>query len=308
MRRYAPLYDLAAMQARVIERLEVGMTVEGVAQLPGFPSKPTLYRWGWADEGFAQRMARAQAWGRGVRQGNRNARALYDRASAEAFLIQVRLGQPIRRLVVTQGWPTRETLNLWKRMRPDFAADLAQAAREARWSRPIPFPYDEATADRIILACTKGERLRQVLKAPGMPSWPAVQRWRRLHPDFGGALRSAQICCCRVKRRAQSRYNPRLARAVENHVVDGGSLRSAGARPNLPCSQTLYAWMKTRSEFARRIERAQDWRDDMAAERVFEEALRIAAEGTPAEQRAALKAMQRRSASLAARREAEDSG
>ena len=110
MRRRHPPYDLAPMQARVIERLEAGMTVKGVAQIPGFPSKHTLYRWGWEDAGFAQRMARAQAWGRGARQENRNAAELYDEAKAQAFLIQVRLGEPIRRLVRTRGWPSRENL------------------------------------------------------------------------------------------------------------------------------------------------------------------------------------------------------
>ena len=97
MRRYAPPYDLAAMQARVIERLEAGMTVAAVGRLEGFPTRHTMYRWGWEDPGFAQRMQRAQAWGRGVRQEGRNAAELYDEAWARAFLIQVRLGRAGRR-------------------------------------------------------------------------------------------------------------------------------------------------------------------------------------------------------------------
>jgi hypothetical protein len=298
MRRYAPPYDLAAMQVRVIERLEAGMTVAAVGRMPGFPSKHTLYRWGWEDAGFAQRMQRAQAWGRGARQENRNAADLYDEARARAFLIQVRLGRPIRRLVRTKGWPSREALNLWKRMRPDFAAELAVAAREARGSRPTPFPYDEATADRIVLGCHKGERLRQVLKAPGMPSWLAVQRWRKAHPEFAGALRAAQIQCIRVKRAASRQDTPRTTSAVERHIVRGGTLASAGERANLPNRNTLYGWMKTRPEFARRVREAEAWRDDQQADRVLDQALRTVAEGSPAEQRAALRAMRRRSASL----------
>jgi hypothetical protein len=279
MRRYHPPYDLTAIQARVIERLEAGMTVAGVARLPGFPSKHTLYRWGWEDEGFARRMAWAQAWGRGVRQGHRNAADLFDAAKAEAFLIRVRLGDPIRRLVRTKGWPSREALNLWKRMRPDFAAELAVAAREARASRPLPFPYDEPTADRIVLGCAKGTRLRQVLKAPGMPSWLAVQRWKTARPEFAGALRAARVACIRIKRGAQRRDTPQVVDAVEAHLVEGGSLRTVPRGAGMPNRNTLYEWKKTRPAFAARVAMAEAWRDDRKADEVLDRALRAVERG-----------------------------
>jgi hypothetical protein len=294
MRRPHPhhsAHDLAATQARVIERLEAGMTVKAVGRLPGFPSQPTLYRMICADPDFARRMAAAQAWGRGVRQGNRNTAELYDEARAQALLTRVRLGEPIRRLVGTRGWPNRQVLNLWKRMRPDFAAALAVAWREAQTSKPLAFPYDEATADRILFANMRGTRLADVLKAPGMPSWAAVQRWRKARPEFAGALRSAQLECLRVRCRTRRQDTPRMLGAVERHVVDGGSLLSASRRRNLPNRNTLYEWMKTRPEFARRVAEAEAWRDDRKADEKLERGLRAAKGGTAKERRAAMRAM-----------------
>ncbi|HEY3950820.1 hypothetical protein [Phenylobacterium sp.] len=297
MRRYHPPYDLAAMQERVIERLEAGMTVVGVARLDGAPSKHTIYRWSWEDEGFARRMRAAQAWGQGVRQGNRNAAELFDAAKAQAFLARVRAGEPIRRLVRTKGWPSREALNLWKRMRPDFAVDLAAAAKAARASKPLPFPYDEATADRIVLGCMKGERLRQVLKAPDMPSWLAVQRWRAARPEFAGALRAAQIACMRLKRRARRRDTPQVIDAVEQHILRGGSLRTAARQRGMPNRNTLYEWMKTRPQFARQVALAEMWRDQRMVDDVLDR-MRALTPETFAEAQAGFKAAKVRAAQL----------
>lgn len=270
MRRYHPPYDLPAMRGRVIERLEAGMTVAGVARLDGFPSKHTIYRWSWEDEAFARRLRAAQAWGRGVRQEVRNAAALYDAAKAEAFLARVRGGEPIRRLVRTRGWPNRAALNLWKRMRPDFAETLAAVARAARASKPLPFPYDEAVADRIVLRCMRGERLVEALKTPGMPSHLAIGRWRAMRPEFAGALRAAQIACLRIKRRAQRRDTPEVTEAVEAHILRGGSLRTASLRRGMPNRNTLYEWMKTRPEFARHVRLAEMWRNDRMVDEVLD--------------------------------------
>ena len=299
MRRYQPPYDLAAMQARVIERLEAGMTVAGVARLPGFPSKHTLYRWGWEDAGFALQVKRAQAWGRGVRQGARNAAELYDAAKAEAFLTQVRLGKPIKRLVRTKGWPTRSALNLWKRMRPDFAEDLVAAAKAARRARPAPAPYDEATADRIVLACMKGGRLREVLKAPGMPSRRTLARWRESHPEFAGALSMAHTACRRIKGRAGAhrRDTPEVIEAVEDHILRGGSIRSASRRRGMPNRNTLYEWMKTRPDFARRVALAETCRNERMIDEVLDRTSALTPENLEAAQ-AAFKAAKVRGSQL----------
>ena len=302
MRIHPSTYDLAALQARVIERLEAGMMLKTLGTLEGFPSTSTLHRWKRADEGFARRIKAAQAWGRGVQRGNRNAAELYDAVKAEALLAQVRLGVPIGRLWRSHGWPGRRVLRLWKRMRPEFAVELAAAMRAARTFRDLPHPYDEAKADAVVLACAKGGSLREVLRATGMPSWPAVQRWKKAHPEFAAALRTAHAACHRARMAAKRRDTPEVTDAVEAHLVAGGSLNTVPRGVGIPKPSRLYRWKKTRPEFARRIAEAEAWRDEEKADRQLDKDLRIAAEGSPAEIRAALRAMRRRTASLEAGR------
>ena len=117
-------YPRAQTQARMIERLEAGCSKTYLATLPGFPSRATLHRWMREDPAFSRQVTAAVAWGRGLRQEGVNHAELYDEARAEAFLLRVRQGEAVRRLVGAPGQPRREVLNLWKRLRPDFAAAL----------------------------------------------------------------------------------------------------------------------------------------------------------------------------------------
>src|SRR5262245_43234774 len=124
-----PAYPRATMMAAVCEALERGATLRALAGRPGWPSRQTVFRWAVEDPAFAARLAEARNQRRGLRV---EARGGFDAGLAEALLLRVRRGEPVRRLVREPGMPNRERLTRWKAEQPDFAAALAQAARFSR--------------------------------------------------------------------------------------------------------------------------------------------------------------------------------
>jgi hypothetical protein len=279
MRCFRPpfAYPRAQMQAQVLERLEAGATRTGLGKVPGFPSRMTLFRWAEEDPDFARRLSAAWAWGRGVRKGARNASELFDAARAQAFLLRVRQGEAVRSLVVTPGQPTREVLNLWKRMRPDFAAELDEAVCFARDTGDRRRPFDPATADAMVRRVSRGETIRGLWKDPAMPGEKVLRRWQRQRPDFAAALKAAWQIAHRRRRASRPRCTPELTEAIAAHVVRGGSLHSASRAPGMPCYATLYAWKRAKPDFALAIAAAQEERHD----RLLDQAMTLAERLTP---------------------------
>jgi hypothetical protein len=264
MRRPPFAYPRAEMQARVIERLEAGAPMRVLERQPGFPSRQTLYRWGVADPDFARRLDRARAWGRGLRT-SAAAGPVFDAPRAEALLLAVRRGAAVRDLVRRPEGPNRELLNRWKRERPDFAAELVEAARLAKRVRDWEpkWPYDEGLADRLVLRAMRGETLPQLMADPAMPGKAALTRWRRRHPEFAGALRMAATIGQR-RRVTERRRRPELLDAILDHVLHGGSLRTAAdIVPGAPHRVTLCGWVKTDPVFAKHLQLAKQMRDQM---------------------------------------------
>ena len=272
-------YPRAEMQAQVVARVEAGLTLDQVGAVPGCPSRYTLHRWARADAAFARQLKFAQAWARGVRRERKNQAELYDAARAEAFLLAVRRGAAVRDLVRRPEWPNRDGLNLWKRLRPDFAAELAAAARFARSMRPLAWPFDQAVADELVRRVFHGETLRDLAKDPGLPGRAAIRRWRRLRPDFDAALRSAWRPAFRRTMQTRGGCTDRLTAAIAAHIRRGGSLRSAArVVPGAPHRGTLYLWMQRKPDFSAAIEDANTQRDDL----LLDQALMIAEAVTPA--------------------------
>lgn len=270
--RFPPFaYPRAEMQGRVIERLEAGCPLRVLEREPGFPRLQTLLTWAKADPGFAVRMARARAWGKGQRI-SATAGPVYDAGRAEALLVKVRLGEALKDLVKRPEGPKRRLLNRWRRERPDFDAALKEAVRSAAdtWRRRKRWPYDEALADRIILRVHKGETLPQVMADPGMPGKDALARWRRSHPEFAGALKAASRSGFRVRARARRR-TPELLAAIMAHVEQGGSVRSAAMTvPGAPSVSNLRAWLKADPAFARDVAWAKRMRDEQMMDLALE--------------------------------------
>jgi hypothetical protein len=278
MRRPPSAYPRAETQARVLERVEAGWTLDRLEALPGLPSRQTLYRWQKADPEFARRLAAAQAWRKGERRARLNAAGTFDAARAEAFLLRVRRGEAVRDLVRTPGQPHRDILNRWRAERPDFAEALEAAVRFSFEQRPLAWLFDQGVADEIVRRVYRGEPLPSVMKDPQMPGREALRRWRRARPDFVAALKMAQLGGHRRRMRARRRCTPELAEAIMAHIRGGGSLHSAArVVPGAPHHVTLYGWVRTNSEFAREVEWANLERD----ERMMDLALDMGREATP---------------------------
>jgi len=279
MRRPPFAYPRTETQERVIERLEAGWSVRALAREAGFPSHQTLHTWGRADPGFARRLAAARAWGRGMRV-SATAGPVFDAARAEALLVKVRLGGALKDLVKRPEGPTRLLLNRWRRERPDFDAALKEAVWSARCfhGRQKGWAYDEALGDRIVLRVSRGETLPQIMADPGMPGRDALERWRRDHPDFAGALKLAHRSGFRKRARARRR-TPRLLAAIVAHIQEGGSVRSAAITVRgAPNVSNLRQWLKDDRAFAEDVAWAKQMRDD----RIVDEALEIGRQATSA--------------------------
>jgi len=270
MRPPTPAYPRAAMQAQVLARIESGMSHAAIETLPGYPSRQTIHRWAKADPDFARNLAYARAWAAGERGGRAIAARAYDPARAEAFLLAIRRGTPVRELVKLPEWPNRDRLNAWKRERPDFAQAIVASARFSREVRgPAWGRFDQAVADRIVLRVRKGETVPQVASDPDMPGETALRRWRRRRPDFDTALTWAKLAGHRRRMHARCACTPELTEAIARHLIHGGSLRSAAQTvPGCPHPVTLYGWTRRHPQFAEDIAAAKSFRDDMLVDRI----------------------------------------
>jgi len=197
----------------------------------------------------------------------------------------VRLGDPLRDLVRQPGGPSRGVLNGWKRLRPDFAAALALAAREAAAARYQAMrggrarPYDQAVADQVVLRVMRGQPMRGLTRGTPLPGRTTLDRWRRAEPEFDAALRRAARPGLRARIAGSRRCTPALTAAICAHIAAGGSVSSAArAVAGAPRRGTLQVWMRTRPEFARAMARAREGRDEGLAQA----ALAIAQAATPA--------------------------
>lgn len=278
-----PAYPRAQMQARWLARVEAGWTADVLAREPGAPGRSTVKRWAQEDpDGFGARLAEAQAAGRAVRRQARRPSWPYGEARAAALLVAVRRGGRLAELLRDPAGPDRASLRAWMRERPDFAAALEDAKRFAREERPLPWPWDEALADQILLRVMRGEPLARVLADPALPGPRALWRWRRRHRDFDGALRSALRAGARVRGARPTACSPELIDRVAAHVAAGGSLAGAARLPGMPHPVTLNVWYARRPAFRHAVETARRIRDEALMEEALATAMTCGPLGVPA--------------------------
>ena len=255
--------DRSVLKAAIIARVAGGDTVKAICAEPGMPTDATVQVWRRADPLFAADLVAAQ------RRGDWARRLAFDEAVAAAFLARVAAGETVRALLGKPGMPGQGTYRHWRRTQAGFQEALWRL-REGRYSRRSSTghgrwrAWDEAVADRVLLAVMRGAPLRRLLASDGaLPCLAVLARWRREQPEWDRALRLA----IGVGRRARGE---RLARArlaqvreaVGDEIVVGESLRSLGARRDMPSAATLYAWFRRWPDFAREVLWACDLRED----------------------------------------------
>lgn len=255
-----------AMISDVCDRLRSGYTLAQAAALPGYPSRRTVYRWGLTDPDVFAELARAREGRRGQRWQVRLERGVFDAERAERFLVRVRLGDAVRKLVRQPPWPSRAVLNRWKHEQPAFAQALDAAVLYARATRSDRWRFNPAVADELMVRLLRGETLPQLMADPRMPGREILRRWRRRNRFFDLSMRSALLARHRRRMRGRCGCTPEIVDMVGDLILDGETLHSLSGRHGLPHHVTLYGWMRTRPDFARAVTAARQVRRDFRAE------------------------------------------
>ncbi|WP_334161054.1 hypothetical protein [Phenylobacterium sp.] len=257
-----------ALRAELLERVAAGETMMSVCAAPHMPSYFTVRLWARADPAVAEqlRVARLQgAWRR---------RYMFDEARAEAVLVRVRAGEKLHHVLAAPDMPSRRVFAYWRATQSHVAEELHRLHGDRRADRSrrnhARFRrFDPALADRILVRVGRGGGLEPALVAdPQFPCRAVITRWRAENADFD---REMKVALAVGRRRA--RCTPELIEAVALRIRQGASLAGLGLRRDMPCRATLYAWMRTRPEFADAIEQACRDRELELAERMVEIAM-----------------------------------
>lgn len=260
------------LRAELLERVAAGEPMTSVCAAPHMPTYFTVRLWARADAAFAEtlRVARVQgAWRR---------RYVFDEARAEAVLVRVRAGGKLHEVLGAPDMPSRRVFAYWRATQPHIAEELHRLHQE-RWAERSRRNhrrfrrFDPALADRILVRVGRGAGLERTLTAdPLLPCRAVVTRWRRERPEFDHELKVA-IAVGRRHWQRRLRCTPELVEAIAHRIRQGATLANLGLRRDMPCRATLYAWMRTRPDFADAVERACRDRELELGERMVEIAM-----------------------------------
>ena len=256
--------DRHAVLDRVVHLLMGGWRIADLVSVHGLPTQSTLWRWVRDDPAWRQPLAEAFRQSRSHRRRALTlGRSDFRPDLAAAFLDEVRRGARAADVVRRPGGLTHAVMVRWRREDPDFRAALAAAVRAGRRVRPYRrHPYDEATADRIVLRVDRGESLAEILREPGMPGEHAFRRWRRTVEGLDGAVRIACGRGAAVRARRLTACTPKIVARVERAIVSGATLADLDRRKGFPRAATMYRWLGERPEFAAAVETASRFRDE----------------------------------------------
>jgi hypothetical protein len=280
------------VRALIVERLAAGETLKAVCAQPSMPCQESVNGWMRRDPGFAAEVALAR------RRGEHRRRFACDEAVARSVLARIAAGERIGAVLAEPGTPSRATWRYWMATQGWLAEAVGHVLAVRRAERSLRMrrrrrAFDPAVAERLYVRLWMGgASLREVLASdPAFPSLSVLARWRREDARFDGMLRFV-FGAWRTKRGRTSTGKGRgvWSRGVEEAVfgglVDGESLRSLGRRADLPCAGTLYAWCRTRPDFAAMVARACGYRDEVCGERMLEIAERVGPGGVTAARKA----------------------
>ena len=275
------------IRAVILERLAEGARLTEVCAAAGMPCRESVAGWARADAGFAAAMAEAR------RRGDWRRRFGCDAAVARAVVMRLADGVRLEAVLAEPGMPSRATYRYWLATQGWFAEAVGhqlagRAAGKAERLRGRRRAYDPAVGERLYVRLWKGGgTLREVLASdPAFPSLGVLARWRREQPDFDAMLRFVFDGWRRKPGRpGRGVWSDALAAEIVGGITAGGSLRSLAARPDMPCARTLYAWCRTRPDFAAQVARACVEREAEYLDRIVEIAERTRPGGVTAARR-----------------------
>ncbi len=257
------------LKATIVGRVAGGETVAAICGEAGMPTPACVQVWRRGDADFAAALARARDAGDPRRRG-----MVFDEARAAAFLARVAAGERINDLLARPGMPSQRAYRYWRRTQGEFAEALwrlrrARYERRSRSGHGRWRAWDEGVADRLLLAVMRGAPMRATLATDAAyPSLMVLGRWRREHPEFGGALRMAMTVGRLAREVERRRPDAGLLDDISLQIVYGHSFRSLARQPGMPCARTLSAWARRWPDFAAEVAQSCDLREEWLEEQV----------------------------------------
>jgi hypothetical protein len=181
----------------------------------------------------------------------------YPRAEMQArVLARLEGGYSVKGLRRLGGYPSHETIYRWAREDPGFAAAMDRA--RARWRgetrarRLAQAAYDEDRADAFVRKVRRGHAIRDLVKAPGQPSYDLLRAWKRQRPEFARVLARA-VRFSRATGGAAKRpkpYDEAVADQIVLRVSKGEARRDVEREPGMPGRANVDRWRREEPGFA----------------------------------------------------------
>ena len=168
-------------------------------------------------------------------------------------------GARLRGLAGAPGWPSRQTIHRWAVEDVDFARRL-DAARA--WRRGVltqarqDGAFDEALAQVFLLRVRRGEAVRVLVRAEGMPDRARLDQWKRERPEFAAALVAAVRFSREVRDKPWTRFDEAVGDKIILGVSKGTPLPQLLADPALPGETAVRRWRRREPDFDRALRAA----------------------------------------------------
>lgn len=178
----------------LLARLRAGEPIAQILRDPAMPSRRVYAYWRATQAPFAQAIhSLHQARAAERAQGRRARYRSFDPVLADAIVVRVSRGEPLRVLLNSAaGFPGRDVVTRWRRTQPEFDQALRIALRIGRRRMHAPGGCTPALTQAIADEIRQGESLSSLSRRPGMPCASTLYAWVRKQPAFAAEI--AQAC------------------------------------------------------------------------------------------------------------------
>jgi hypothetical protein len=170
-----------------------------------------------------------------------------------AIIARVADGEAVAAICAEAAMPSADSVRGWARVDGWFAGELAAARRRGAWRRERMF--DEAKAGAFLARVVAGEKVRDLLARPGMPSQGAYRYWRMTQPEFLLAL--GRLRAGGYSQRSRTghprwrAWDAEVAGRLLAAVLKGAPMRATLASdPAFPSLSVLNRWRREQPRWA----------------------------------------------------------
>lgn len=195
----APCLYTPDRAVEVLGRLARGRSLNSVAGDADMPTAETILRWARRDPVFAEHLQAARVRGPRSRAPGGRREAKYSPALGRGVCAALAEGFSLKEICASPAVPvTPNTVMIWARTRPPFAAAYAEATRPRPGPRGLVIgrgrrgAYTDERAQAIIDRLLEGRALTHICRDPDMPPVSVVKQWRRRNLGFHLALNEAR--------------------------------------------------------------------------------------------------------------------